>query len=74
MAAAAVEREPDILTGTSGFYLDYELPRGSEDAAERLENRHKHVEFVAVRPESGIRLVKPSKVRVQNDSLSSCRR
>ena len=29
MAAAAVERgerEPDILTGTPGFYLDFELP------------------------------------------------
>ena len=56
MAAAAVERaerEPDILAGTPGFYLDFELPVGSEDAAERLENRHKHIELVAVRPESG---------------------
>ena len=56
MAAAAVERgerEPDILTGTPGFYLDFELPVGSEEAAERLENRHKHIELVAVRPESG---------------------
>src|SRR5580658_5828419 len=56
MAAAAVERgerEPDILAGTPGFYLDFELPLGSEDAAERLENRRKHIELVAVRPESG---------------------
>ena len=55
MAAAAVERgerEPDILAGTPGFYLDFELPVGSEDAAERLENRQKHIELVAVRPES----------------------
>ena len=54
MAAAAVERgerEPDILAGTPGFYLDFELPLGSEDAAERLENRQKHIELVAVRPE-----------------------
>jgi hypothetical protein len=56
MAAAEVERgerEPDILAGTPGFYLDFELPLGSEDAAERLENRQKHIELVAVRPESG---------------------
>ncbi len=51
--AAAVERgerELDILTGTPGFYLDFELPLGSEDA-ERLENRQKYIELVAVRPE-----------------------
>jgi len=56
IAAAGIqrgEREPDILTGTPGFYLDFELPVGSEDAAERLENRRKHIELVAVRPESG---------------------
>ena len=55
MAAAAVqrtERDPDVLAGTPGFYLDFEIPAGSEDAAERLENRHKHIELVAVRQAS----------------------
>ena len=43
MAAAQVqraERDPDVLSGTPGFYLDFEIPAGSEDAAERPENRH----------------------------------
>src|SRR5580704_15986234 len=55
LAAAQVqraERDPDVLAGTPGFYLDFELPVGSEDAAQRLENRQKHIELVAVRPES----------------------
>ena len=55
MAAAQAqraERDPDVLTGTPGFYLDFEIPAGSEDAAERLENRRKHIELVAVRQES----------------------
>ena len=55
MAAAAVERgerEPDILAGTPGFYLDFEIPAGSEEAAERLENRQKHIELVALRQAS----------------------
>src|SRR5687767_803512 len=43
------ERDPDLLAGTSGFYLDFVLPAGSEHAAEALENRPKHVELVAFR-------------------------
>jgi len=36
-----------LLAGTPGFYLDFELPAGSERAAELLENRLKHIELVA---------------------------
>jgi len=46
------EREPGLVTGTPGFYLDFEIPVGSEGAAEFLENRVKHIELVAVRQES----------------------
>ncbi len=46
------ERDPGLLTGTPGFYLDFEIPAGSETAAELLENRHKHIELVAFRQES----------------------
>ena len=55
MAAAAVqrmERDPDVLAGTPGVYLDFEIPAGSEEAAERLENRQKHIELVALRQAS----------------------
>jgi hypothetical protein len=51
MAAAAVqrtEREPDVLAGAPGVYLEFEIPAGSEEAAERLENRQKHIELVAL--------------------------
>ena len=52
VALAAVEaerlnRDPALLAGTPGFYLDFELPAGSERAAELLENRLKHIELVA---------------------------
>ena len=43
------ERDPGLLTGTPGFYLDFEIPAGSEVAAELLENRRKHIELVAFR-------------------------
>jgi hypothetical protein len=52
LAAAEVrraERDPDLLTGTPGFYLDFSIPSGSENAAELLENRHQHIELVAFR-------------------------
>jgi hypothetical protein len=42
-------RDPELLAGTPGFYLDFELPAGSENAAELLENRLKHIELVAFR-------------------------
>jgi hypothetical protein len=46
------ERDPGLLTGTPGFYLDFEIPAGAETAAELLENRLKHIELVAFRQES----------------------
>jgi hypothetical protein len=52
LAAAEVDRQrrnPELLAGTPGFYLDFELPAGSEKAAELLENRLKHIELVAFR-------------------------
>jgi hypothetical protein len=51
-AAQRTERDPDILAGTPGVYLDFEIPAGSEEAAERLENRQKHIELVALRQAS----------------------
>ncbi len=55
MTAAALrrtERDPDVLAGTPGVYLDFEIPAGSEEAAELLENRQKHIELVALRQAS----------------------
>jgi len=54
VALAAVEadrqnRDPELHAGTPGFYLDFEIPAGSEKAAELLENRPKHIELVAFR-------------------------
>jgi hypothetical protein len=52
LAAAATqrtERDSALLAGTPGFYLDFEIPAGSENAAELLENRLKHIELVAFR-------------------------
>lgn len=52
LAAAAAQRDqrdPALLAGTAGFYLDFEIPAGSENAAELLENRLKHIELVAFR-------------------------
>jgi hypothetical protein len=51
-AAQRTERDPDVLAGTPGIYLDFEIPAGSEEAAERLENRQKHIELVALRQAS----------------------
>jgi hypothetical protein len=52
LAAGAVrrqERDPNIAVGVPGLYLDFEIPPGSEDAVELLENRVKHIELVSVR-------------------------
>ena len=54
VALAAVEadrqnRHTELLAGTPGFYLDFEIPAGSENAAELLENRLKHIELAAFR-------------------------
>jgi hypothetical protein len=43
------ERDPRLLAGTPGFYLDFEIPAESEGAAELLENGRKHIELVAFR-------------------------
>src|SRR3984885_10000351 len=51
-AAQRTERDPDVVAGTPGVYLDFEIPAGSEEAAERLENRQKHIELVALRQAS----------------------
>ncbi len=55
MTAAAgqrTEREPDVLAGTPGVYLEFEIPAGSEEAAERLENLQQHIELVSLRQSS----------------------
>ena len=46
------ERDPNVAAGTLGVYLDFEIPPGSESAIERLEDRRKHIELVAVRQPS----------------------
>ena len=43
------ERDPGVAAGTPGLYLDFEIPPGSEQAVDLLENRVKHIELVAVR-------------------------
>lgn len=55
MEAAAVrrlERDASIAAGTLGFYLDFEIPPGFEDAVQSLEDRRKQIELVAVRQAS----------------------
>jgi hypothetical protein len=55
LAAADVrrmEREQAVAPETPGFYLAFEIPPGSENAAELLENRRKQIELVSVRQES----------------------
>lgn len=46
------ERDPALTSPAPGFYLDFELSLGSENAAASLENRPKHIELVSVRQES----------------------
>jgi hypothetical protein len=46
------EREPALRPETPGFYLDFEIQPGSENAAELLENRRKQIELVSVRQET----------------------
>ena len=39
----------------SGFYLEFRLPRGEEDFADKLEDRRRHIELVTVKPlEDGV--------------------
>ncbi len=51
-AAQRTERDRDVAAGIPGVYLEFERPAGSEEAAERLENRQKHIELVALRQAS----------------------
>lgn len=51
MRHSALRAIQTFLPG-SGFYLEFEIPAGSEEAAERLENRQKHIELVALRQAS----------------------
>jgi hypothetical protein len=51
-AARRQERDPNVAAGTLGSYLDFEIPPGAENAIERLEDRVKHIELVAVRQPS----------------------
>jgi hypothetical protein len=56
MEAAVVmrqERDPDVAAGTPGFYLDFEIPPGFEDAANLLEVESKQIEVVTARRASG---------------------
>lgn len=46
------ERDANVAAGTPGLYLDFEIPPGSENALELLENRVKHIELVSVRQPS----------------------
>jgi hypothetical protein len=41
------ERDPAVTPNNPGFYLDIEIPVGSEGMAELLESRRKHIELVA---------------------------
>jgi hypothetical protein len=47
-------REPGLGSDTPGFYLDFEIPPGSGNAAESLESRTKQIELIAVRRETEI--------------------
>lgn len=47
------DRDPALLVGTPGFYLDFAIPVGSEAAAEQLAFKRKEIELTAVRGGSG---------------------
>src|SRR6516225_7999282 len=42
-------RPAEDAAGTPGFYLEFQLAAGAVDAAEKLEDRRKNIELVAVR-------------------------
>jgi len=44
------DREPAIVEGEPGFYLDFEVPVAHQEALDALENRPKKIELVAVHP------------------------
>jgi hypothetical protein len=55
LADAGLRRHERILgvaEGTPGFYLEFQIPAGSENAAELLEDRRKHIELVALLKEA----------------------
>ena len=43
-------REAGVAEGETGFYLEFNLPATERVAAEKLENRQKRIELVAVQP------------------------
>jgi hypothetical protein len=49
LAERRQERDPEIAAGTPGFYLDFEIAPGFEDASVSLEDRREFIELVAVR-------------------------
>lgn len=46
---------PDVAPGSRGVYLEFSIPPGQEQAFDKLENRPKQIELVAIRssPEGG---------------------
>lgn len=54
-SARRQERNPEIAAGTPGFYLDFEIAPGFEDAVDLLEDGRKRIELVTVRPASDAR-------------------
>lgn len=44
------DRDPAVAQGEPGFYLDFEVPVDHQAALDRLENRRKKIELVAVHP------------------------
>ena len=45
-------RDSSVSIEEPGYYLDFRIPPGSENAAELLENRRKHIELLAFQQES----------------------
>lgn len=46
----AMEQPQGEAGKTPGFYLEFQLPRGEEDFADKLEDRRRHIELVTVKP------------------------
>lgn len=43
-------REPELAVGEAGFYVEFQIQKSELEALEKLENRRKRIELVAVRP------------------------
>lgn len=44
-----IRRNAEAAHGEPAFYLEFTLPRGSEDFADKLEDRRRHIELAAVK-------------------------